>query len=92
LPKTGLAAAQAVIDQLLDALNMAAASQDFRVTFSVGVAVFEAPPASEDVVLSLADRLMYRAKTEGKNRVVYETAGIPHADAAPQPHTAAGAA
>jgi diguanylate cyclase (GGDEF)-like protein len=77
LPKTGMAAAQNVVQQVLDSLNMAAAAQDFTVTFSVGVVVFDETPETEDVVLSSADRLMYRAKSEGKNRVVYESASTP---------------
>ena len=89
LPKTGTAAAQNVLDQLLPALSMATASQDFTVTFSVGVVVFEEAPASEDIVLSSAEDVMNRAKKDGKNRAVYETVGS-RAEVAPPARAAGG--
>jgi diguanylate cyclase (GGDEF)-like protein len=73
LPKTAQQPAESVVQELLYALNMAIAANDFSVTFSVGVGVFPETPASEDVVLSFAEHLMYRVKADGKNSAVYET-------------------
>lgn len=39
---------------------------------SVGIAWFDQPPTSEDVVIRAADEAMYRAKAAGKNRVMLE--------------------
>ena len=53
------------------------------VTFSIGVAVFLAPPTDFSAVLVTADRLMYRAKYGGKNAVEMATIGAPQAAEAP---------
>jgi two-component system, cell cycle response regulator len=42
----------------------------FSVTVSVGLAWLEDGPASLDALLSRADEALYRAKAEGRNRVV----------------------
>lgn len=42
------------------------------VTFSIGLVTFLEPPETVEDLLDAADRLMYRAKRRGKNRVAYE--------------------
>lgn len=50
---------------------------DVPLTISIGVAAFEEAHGSADAVLDAADRALYRAKGEGRNRVVL--ADPPHA-------------
>lgn len=45
--------------------------EDFRVTISMGLTRY-APPESIDTLIARADRALYRAKTNGKNRLVME--------------------
>ncbi|GAB1693553.1 diguanylate cyclase [Krasilnikovia sp. M28-CT-15] len=79
LPATTPAVATAV----LDAIRQAVSDHDWRdiagelpVTISIGVAgVNESTPRSQAAALSTADRNLYAAKHQGRNRVV---AGVPH--------------
>jgi PleD family two-component response regulator len=41
------------------------------VTLSAGVISFASPPASVDEMLHQADALMYKAKSGGKNDILY---------------------
>jgi len=41
------------------------------VTFSIGVGTFTAMPESPEALLARIDTLMYRAKSEGRNRAVH---------------------
>jgi PleD family two-component response regulator len=61
-----------IIDRLHRELTAGLKSQ-YDVTFSVGVGVFQKVPDSEDTVIAFSDKLMYRAKTTGKDSVVYDT-------------------
>lgn len=45
--------------------------RDWPVTFSIGIVTFLEPPESVDSLLGAADKLMYRVKHRGKNRVAY---------------------
>jgi len=47
-------------------------SEDFSVTFSTGTAVFPQDGTTLDELVATADRRMYRAKVDGRNRVCYE--------------------
>jgi len=46
-------------------------NEEYKVTSSVGIAVFEDKCSAWEEVYSLADNKMYEAKKTGKNRVVY---------------------
>jgi PleD family two-component response regulator len=41
------------------------------VTFSIGAITFLRPAKSADEMIRAADRVMYSAKAQGKNRTVY---------------------
>ncbi len=47
-------------------------ARGWPVTFSVGVVEFQTPPANIDIALDYVDQVMYQAKREGKNRVIFE--------------------
>jgi diguanylate cyclase (GGDEF)-like protein len=47
------------------------------VTLSMGAAICLEPPASAEDLIKSADRLMLQAKSEGKNRILYKTFGVP---------------
>ncbi len=53
-----------------------------RVTVSAGVARFEEGMGSPDILLAAADRALYRAKTEGRDRVVLASPHVGPAAAA----------
>jgi diguanylate cyclase (GGDEF)-like protein len=71
LPSTSADAALAVVDQIragFEQVRHQSEGTDFRVTFSAGVAVF--PPFGDAARLSeAADKALYHAKQEGRNRV-----------------------
>ncbi|MBW7900448.1 MAG: diguanylate cyclase [Rhodocyclaceae bacterium] len=69
LPDTDLAGALVVAEKIRAAVADAAAPVVGQVTLSVGVAQATPDDASEDDAVNLADRHLYRAKAEGRNRV-----------------------
>jgi diguanylate cyclase (GGDEF)-like protein len=69
MPETGEDAARAAITRLRQRLALSARSNGWPVTFSIGVATWDEPPASFDEMLRRADELMYAAKRQGKNTV-----------------------
>jgi diguanylate cyclase (GGDEF)-like protein len=68
LPETGYEAARALLPALSETLRAAMRQDGVASTFSMGVAVFDAPPTSVDALLKYADKTMYEAKAMGKNR------------------------
>jgi diguanylate cyclase (GGDEF)-like protein len=84
LPKTDLQQSQSTIHQLLDAMRMATASQDYNRALTVGVGVFPETPATEEVVRSFVEGLMVRAATAGAGEVLFETCGTGKRDGTPQ--------
>ncbi len=73
LPRTGLRACVGVAERLragIEAHRFAADGKSCRVTISAGVAtVLNDNPASASELIQLADRLLYVAKSRGRNRV-----------------------
>jgi diguanylate cyclase (GGDEF)-like protein len=71
LPNTSADAALVVVDQIrtgFEQVRHQSEGTDFRVTFSAGIAAF--PPFGDATRLSeAADKALYRAKQEGRNRV-----------------------
>jgi diguanylate cyclase (GGDEF)-like protein len=70
-PETHADSLVGTIDKLRGALDGACAALGWPVTFSIGVGTFTAMPESPEALLSRIDALMYRAKSEGRNRVVH---------------------
>ena len=73
LGETGREAAQIVFNKLQDQLIDAFDRNKWPVTLSIGAVTYNTPPDKIDDMLRKADNLMYTAKNNGKNRVVYET-------------------
>jgi len=67
---TGAGEAEAVCDRILKGIrrDWAVGSHQFRISGSLGVAVFPADGADADVLIREADRAMYRAKDGGRDR------------------------
>ena len=72
LPETGSVAAEAVIRKVQGTVDDLLREGRWDVTMSVGLLTCGSPPDSYDQALRQADALMYRAKSEGKNRVCHE--------------------
>jgi diguanylate cyclase (GGDEF)-like protein len=68
LPETGYERARQTIVRLQVALDRAMETNQWPVTFSIGVAVFENPASDVDSLIKKADEMMYQAKASGKNR------------------------
>jgi len=69
LPETGHEAADELLSRLTSSLTHEMRLRDWPVTFSIGVATFLEPPESVDELLRQADRLLYAAKTDGKDTI-----------------------
>ncbi len=67
MPETDAAGARAAFAKIRTELLREAAEKKYPIGFSIGIAVFPAPPHSLDEAINAADRLMYRVKTSGKN-------------------------
>jgi len=72
LPETDAASAEAVIRKVQGIVDDLLREGRWNVTMSIGLLTCESPPESSDQVLRLADSLMYRAKSEGKNTIRHE--------------------
>ena len=75
LPETGLEAAGVAIARLRSALTRSLETTEEAVTASIGGVVFDSPPESLEEMIQVADRRMYLAKAEGKNRVRLDVVG-----------------
>jgi diguanylate cyclase (GGDEF)-like protein len=69
LPETPQAAAATVVSKLQGALRTVLHQCDGNVSASLGVATFDRAPSSVDDVVMAADRLMYAAKSGGKDTI-----------------------
>jgi two-component system cell cycle response regulator len=72
-PQTDLEGTRALAERLREqvALDLVPGlPQNDRVTLSIGLATWEGPEDAAERLLSRADKALYRAKAEGRNRVV----------------------
>lgn len=72
LPETDTVSAEAVIRKVQESVDDVLREGRWDVTISIGLLTCGSSPGSCDQVLQKADALMYRAKSEGKNRVCHE--------------------
>ncbi|MFB0527702.1 MAG: GGDEF domain-containing protein [bacterium] len=72
LPEIDPEQSQVAISKVRDKLLNVMQSNNWKVTFSVGVITFLKSPESVDEMLKKADNLMYSAKKSGRNIVRYE--------------------
>jgi diguanylate cyclase (GGDEF)-like protein/PAS domain S-box-containing protein len=76
LPGTNLTGALALAEHLRSAVNafiVPSPRGAFRMTVSIGVANFAASHETWCDIIACADRAMYRAKSEGRDRVIADT-------------------
>ncbi len=72
LVKTNVSGAVTLAEKLKTRLDDQMRRKNWPVTFSMGVATFPKINASVGDMMNVADRLMYAAKHQGKNRIVQE--------------------
>ncbi len=70
LPETDFEAASRLAQKIRVLLLEAIRDRAWQCTFSFGLVTFLIAPAGFDEMIRRADELMYRAKSEGKNRVI----------------------
>jgi len=75
LPETGQEAALEVMSRLQERLQAAMDEAGWGVSFSIGLVTFPRAPESAYLAIKEADRLMYRAKAEGKGRLMAQSSG-----------------
>ena len=74
MPNTDTDEARLAFERIRDELQLSMAEHGWGVTFSVGIASVTRMVGSIDDLLTYADRLMYRAKELGKDRIVCDDA------------------
>ena len=72
LAETGAESVALVARKLKDKLLDLMQHKNWPVTFSIGAVTFGNPPDSVEQLIIAADRQMYHAKTNGKNRIHYK--------------------
>jgi len=72
LPETGVKGSRRLAEKLKLKLNKKMRANKWPVTFSMGVATFKNIPITIDDMLLIADKLMYFAKKNGKNRISHQ--------------------
>jgi diguanylate cyclase (GGDEF)-like protein len=70
-PETGEQEARQTVNRIHANLLKEMLSNDWVVTFSIGVVTFTSAPKSVDEMIKLADDMMYSIKNNGKNAVGY---------------------
>jgi diguanylate cyclase (GGDEF)-like protein len=70
-PQTGEFEVLKAVTKLRQQLDSAMARNNWPITFSIGVGIFPSVPENADRVIAFADKLMYRVKALGKNRVMH---------------------
>ncbi len=68
-PDTDEAGARRVVSKLAAALRESLDAEGFDTTVSIGVVIFNGPPASPGRAVAAADEAMYRVKQGGKNAI-----------------------
>lgn len=71
LPETDKKDAQTVVKKLRAGLLSEMESNNWAVTFSIGVMTYTESPENVDEVIKLADNLMYEVKRNGKNSIKF---------------------
>lgn len=89
LPDTDVAAATNPLNRLRAAVRTIAGRTGYPISASIGAATFVRPPQDLDALLRVADQLMYRAKNEGKDRILQRLVEGPVAPMASAPQRAA---
>ena len=77
LPETGRTEALFVVDKLQHKLGAVTRLRQWRISFSIGVAVFDKTPGDATAAMEFADRLMYTAKKSSKGFTVWNSFGDP---------------
>lgn len=72
LPETDGPASLAVVERMSSRLLDALRKDGWSVTFSIGLAAFGTPPRTVDEMVQRADTLMYQAKNNGKDRIMFK--------------------
>ena len=72
LSETGPDSVSRVARKLRDKLLHLVQSENWPATFSIGAVTFEKPPDGVEQLIIAADRQMYNAKINGKNRIHYK--------------------
>ena len=85
LPETGGAECQAVIAKVQRSLLDEVRTNNWPVTFSIGVLACADPPHTAEELLKLADDLMYSVKNQCKNGISYSSYPSSFAHTAQQP-------
>jgi len=65
--------AESIVQRLQSALLEKMETNDWGITFSIGVLTVLSMPESADKLVSLTDALMYEVKVKGKNAIQYST-------------------
>lgn len=81
-PGMGTDAAKSLMDDLVARVQRGVSEMPIDVTFSIGAVTFLVPPRTFDEVIHESDRLMYEAKSAGKNGYRHATVGEGHDNAA----------
>lgn len=71
LPNTDSAGAHVLLEKVKEVLLGVMEASHWPVTFSIGVVTFPRPDKAAAEMINAADRAMYAAKTQGKNRIIY---------------------
>jgi diguanylate cyclase (GGDEF)-like protein len=71
LPETDLTGARAVFPALREMLADVAARNGWVIGFSIGVVAFQSPPSTIDEAIRVADQLMYKVKSGGKDHILF---------------------
>lgn len=71
LPETRPQEAKIAILRIHKLLLYAMQKKEYPVTFSIGTVTFSVPPKNPDVMIKIADEVMYSVKRSGKNSVEF---------------------